>query len=241
MIKFFRHIRQKLLAENKFSRYSLYAIGEIVLIVVGILIALQINNWNESRKQEETLDSIYRIIRQDLLTDIDKIESFVNDYEENRRPTFEALLFTQPSKEDWSKNPQYRRVLEGYADIEINRRGYDLFRNHLNAPNTLSQSLPVEITNFYTHHLTEIEVAWRELGEDFSDNGRHLKQYEWLSGYLLNNESDGFMDYVTHDPDARNRITLYWILYSIYVEELEQFKTNAEMLIQTIDKYLDNL
>jgi NADH:ubiquinone oxidoreductase subunit 6 (subunit J) len=52
MIKFFREIRQQLLTENRFSKYLLYAIGEIVLVVIGILIALQINNWNEAKKQE---------------------------------------------------------------------------------------------------------------------------------------------------------------------------------------------
>lgn len=52
MIKFFRKIRQKLLSENKFSKYLLYAIGEIILVVIGILIALSINNWNENRKQK---------------------------------------------------------------------------------------------------------------------------------------------------------------------------------------------
>jgi hypothetical protein len=50
MIKFFRKIRQKLLTENKFSKYLIYAIGEIILVVLGILIALQVNNWNEERK-----------------------------------------------------------------------------------------------------------------------------------------------------------------------------------------------
>lgn len=52
MIKFFRNIRQHLLSENTFSTYLLYAIGEIILVVIGILIALQINNWNEGRKVE---------------------------------------------------------------------------------------------------------------------------------------------------------------------------------------------
>jgi len=50
MMKLFRKIRQKLLSENKFSKYLIYAIGEIVLVVIGILIALQVNNWNEIRK-----------------------------------------------------------------------------------------------------------------------------------------------------------------------------------------------
>lgn len=51
MIKFFRKIRQKLLSENKISKYLAYAIGEIVLVVIGILIALQINNWNDKKIQ----------------------------------------------------------------------------------------------------------------------------------------------------------------------------------------------
>ena len=51
MIKFFRHIRKSLLMENKTSKYFKYAIGEIVLVVIGILIALQINNWNENKKK----------------------------------------------------------------------------------------------------------------------------------------------------------------------------------------------
>ena len=50
MIKYFRKIRQKLLSENKFSKYLIYAIGEILLAVIGILIALRINNWNKELK-----------------------------------------------------------------------------------------------------------------------------------------------------------------------------------------------
>ena len=52
MIKFFRHIRKSLLMENKTSKYFKYAIGEIILVVIGILIALQINTWNENRKEK---------------------------------------------------------------------------------------------------------------------------------------------------------------------------------------------
>ena len=63
MIKFFRQIRKSLLMENKISKYFKYAIGEIVLVVIGILIALQINNWNETRKErneeQELLNQLY--------------------------------------------------------------------------------------------------------------------------------------------------------------------------------------
>ncbi len=50
MLKFFRKIRQQLLSENQVSKYLLYAAGEILLVMIGILLALQINNWNEARK-----------------------------------------------------------------------------------------------------------------------------------------------------------------------------------------------
>lgn len=62
MIKFFRNIRGKLLSENKFSKYLIYAFGEIILVVIGILIALQINTWNENRKN--------RILEQEVLQDL---------------------------------------------------------------------------------------------------------------------------------------------------------------------------
>ena len=51
MIKFFRHIRKSLLEENKTLKYFKYAIGEIVLVVIGILIALTINNYSEKKKE----------------------------------------------------------------------------------------------------------------------------------------------------------------------------------------------
>lgn len=54
MIKFFRHARQSLVMENKTGKYFKYAIGEIILVVIGILIALQINNWNEHEKNRRT-------------------------------------------------------------------------------------------------------------------------------------------------------------------------------------------
>ena len=63
MIKFFRKIRQKLLTENKFSKYLLYAVGEIFLVVIGILIALQINNNSENYKKRQFEITILKILK----------------------------------------------------------------------------------------------------------------------------------------------------------------------------------
>ncbi|MDT0557219.1 DUF6090 family protein [Ichthyenterobacterium sp. W332] len=84
MIKFFRKIRQKLLSENKFSKYLIYAIGEIILVVIGILIALQINNWNEKRKVEnkgkEYVNEIYKELKIENSNIDDILLSLQNQY-----------------------------------------------------------------------------------------------------------------------------------------------------------------
>ena len=77
MIKFFRKIRERLLIENKFSKYVIYAIGEIVLVVIGILIALQINNWNENKKQEQRAIIYANKIINDIETDLKNVDSLV--------------------------------------------------------------------------------------------------------------------------------------------------------------------
>jgi len=69
MINFFRNIRRQLANENRFQKYFRYAFGEILLVVIGILIALQVNNWNEQRKQDAqfkvTLEQLYTSIKYD--------------------------------------------------------------------------------------------------------------------------------------------------------------------------------
>ena len=69
MIKFFRKIRQNLLSQGKTGKYFKYAIGEIILVVIGILIALGINNWNENRKNKESEKIILTNINKNLAVD----------------------------------------------------------------------------------------------------------------------------------------------------------------------------
>ncbi|MBT8377463.1 MAG: hypothetical protein KJO22_11380, partial [Bacteroidia bacterium] len=74
MIKFFRHIRYTLLETGKTGKYLKYAIGEIVLVVIGILIALSINNWNLNRKQDNAEKEFLQGIKADLKKDKDYID-----------------------------------------------------------------------------------------------------------------------------------------------------------------------
>ncbi|TXD64262.1 DUF6090 family protein [Polaribacter glomeratus] len=83
MIKFFRKIRQNLLKEGKTTKYFKYAIGEIVLVVIGILIALQINNWNEEnanhKKQIDYLKSLKNEMESNL-QNVNKEEQHILDF-----------------------------------------------------------------------------------------------------------------------------------------------------------------
>lgn len=109
MIKIFRNSRQHMLKQNRVTNYLLYAIGEIVLVVIGILIALQVNNWNESRKLKATEKEFFQGVRNDLLQDkaqmnlvIEKQEQKIGIYNfldkdfsamyNNKRETLDSLL-----------------------------------------------------------------------------------------------------------------------------------------------------
>ena len=87
MIKFFRKIRQKMLTENKFSKYLLYAIGEIILVVVGILIALQINNSNDQRIEKTKEIKYLTNIKIDLNKDIKSLDYNIEFREKKSRGT----------------------------------------------------------------------------------------------------------------------------------------------------------
>jgi len=78
MLKFFRKIRQKQLSENKFSKYLIYAIGEIGLVVIGILIAVQINNWNERIKNQKLIARYTENLIEDLVQDSTVIADRIN-------------------------------------------------------------------------------------------------------------------------------------------------------------------
>ncbi|MBK8080496.1 MAG: hypothetical protein IPK25_09565 [Saprospiraceae bacterium] len=78
MIKFFQRIRRKLIDEGNLKKYLIYAFGEIILVVVGILIALQVNNWNEERKSNSKANQLSEVLYQELLIVKNYHEKFFN-------------------------------------------------------------------------------------------------------------------------------------------------------------------
>ncbi len=141
MIKFFRKIRQRLLTENKFSKYMLYAIGEIILVVIGILIALQINNANENRKLDTQEQNYLIALQEEFRYNKEQLEKVV--YKNNRYgdAALEILKHTGPdtpqiTEEEFSKlflrminsEVQYRPS-NGVLEEIISSGKLDIFKN----------------------------------------------------------------------------------------------------------------
>jgi len=103
MLKIFNRIRQKLLRENKIGSYLKYAIGEILLVVIGILIALQVNNWNEERKNKQDILTIFSDIQEDLLNDIQEFDLALKWYQKLDSIT-DHIISGKLTKEDFLNN-----------------------------------------------------------------------------------------------------------------------------------------
>lgn len=108
MIKFFRKTRQKLLAEKKMGRYLAYAFGEIVLVVIGILIALAINNKNQQNINAQTEQTYLHGLKEEFLTSKVKLTELININEQNingakRIMELANLKDSLPSEEKFSK------------------------------------------------------------------------------------------------------------------------------------------
>ena len=74
MLRFFRRLRQNLLPENKFSKYLLYAVGEVLLVVIGILLALQVNTWNEERVEKAEEQAILRQLKTEFTLNLAQLD-----------------------------------------------------------------------------------------------------------------------------------------------------------------------
>ena len=119
MIKFFRKIRYDLMEKNKTGKYLKYAIGEIVLVMAGILLALQVSNWNENTKFNTIKQNYYQQLLMDLKADKNYAKSIISSLDssftkyKNYEETFkEPNLTIQKVVENIKNNNYYTRNLE---------------------------------------------------------------------------------------------------------------------------------
>jgi len=194
MIKFFRKIRQNLLTENKFSKYLLYAIGEIVLVVIGILIALSINNQNESRKNQE-LVSIYKTeMINDLLLDVGHFKFHLSHAkEENKTIDSIRTILKRPNSNEDTLNNIIRQSLTFFKRepwIMLATTEYPLVSD--NTFKSLQGS-------------GQITLLDNKLQEELVSFYGYTRKYTFMIQEIITNKNEVYFDYINNIPAKQSK------------------------------------
>jgi hypothetical protein len=246
MIKLFRKIRQRLLTENKFNKYLLYAFGEIVLVVIGILIALQINDWSEHRKllrtngalMERMVDelqiNLYRLHYLDtaytaggvqlgynpMLMRIDTALSFINDELSEEQLVW---LLETPYLYDASL---YNLSSSVYKELLSSGRFYSLGSDSLSTAIQLYYQLIDREEKYAVQWHEKAESAWEDCKYGFLD----LK-----SDYLFKGESV-LIDHSWYgDSKSKEYINLKLALRESYHSTERNRRHALAMMAKSID------
>lgn len=234
-----RKKRFDLIEKNKTRVYFKYAIGEIALVVIGILLAIQINNWNEKRKHDSKINSLYSIIRSDLLFDIESIDYVINGMSP-QDSIIQRIINKEMTSEDYKKCARCRQVLGGFPDISLKKRGLKLLEENSTIFGSNPDSLSIKINNFYSYHIVEIEVATEEISDDYNDNYYFFKNNK--AWFIDNNNgviNDEFINYALTSSDYRNRIASFRMLYfGVYLWHLKEYKKDALIILDDIEKQI---
>jgi hypothetical protein len=160
MIKFFRKIRQNLLSEGKTGKYFKYAVGEIILVVIGILIALQINNWNEDRKnrtiEKETLSSL----KSDLQSALEQLETKINQNKGYRildSILLDAIYYKKEIPVDSLENLTLKHIWSPGFDPELGTLNEILSSGKMEIIKNVELKRHISTWNKYMDELTETD------------------------------------------------------------------------------------
>jgi hypothetical protein len=166
MLRFFRKIRQNLLAENKFTKYLFYALGEIILVVIGILIALAINNANQKRLTEKNEETYLIGLKEEFQTSKLKLKELIAVNQSNYTGAKQILEYTNanamPPSEDLFSKVLYSTFS---TDIAFNPNN-SLLQEMINSGNLKNLSNPelrIQLTNWVST-IEDIRRQEEELG-----------------------------------------------------------------------------
>lgn len=183
MLRLLRNIRHKLLGESSYGTYLLYASGEILLVIIGILLALQIDNWSDKRKTERELTSIFEDIREDLVLDTTKLSDLykqrILDLEAQNR-VIDAIRQDKPF-DDQIRSDLGRVMLR--RDIHFVTTGFSLLKEN-KLTSVEDRTIRTALISYYEQDVANI------LGET-DDDGFEFETV--LLPYIRNNfETWGF-------------------------------------------------
>ena len=239
MIKFFRNIRKDLMEKNKTGKYLKYAIGEIVLVVIGILIALSINNWNEAQKDKMKATNILEAIRSDMVKDLDRIEELKPFWGEEIlyfKKVFPAYNYPIDIDNivdiDTPSQVDYFTLFDYDAPFRSNTSAFDAMIADGNSNLITNDSLFSNIQKFYTFNAPTNENLFEILRQRSSD--LNYKYAHIITYKPYKNISDLTDEYLIADLNIyfRSKNFYYWRTFIINQKSLTD-------IIAQIDKELE--
>jgi hypothetical protein len=198
MIKFFRKIRQKLLLEGKTGKYFKYAFGEIILVVIGILLALQVNNWNTNRINKNRVSQYAKLLIEDISNDIEMIEV----------SQFQAIK--NFNKIDSLKNYISSTVPENLSNTDLYVLTHDImYRPYKWNRSTFAEMKSAEILQYFKNDslkkkLIAYETFSYHLEEDFNQDITNALKAEDLMTEILDLNNPYFSQMLVLENDRFN-------------------------------------
>jgi len=240
MIKFFRKIRQNLLNKNKVGKYLVYAFGEIVLVIIGILIALYLNKQSEQKQTESKIDALFENVLLELETDI-KI-STTRIYFYHRKDSIASLVLnTDLTYDDYTgKNSSaFRNLVFNRSPYGISSTAYNvLISNINNIPEKYSEAVRFLNTshNIAQPLVDESNVAVKNLVDsNFTDLENN---YEWFSKDINANNKKA-INYFLNDFKYKNKVLRYQKAAFSFRNTIENYRYAASTSYKEIATLLN--
>ncbi|MFL0353978.1 DUF6090 family protein [Xanthomarina sp. GH4-25] len=228
--------------ENKTSKYFKYAIGEIILVVIGILIALQINNWNEKRLNENKILSILKEIQNDLKEDILKSKELFAYYKE-RDSIIQLAINNKLTRENYlsDKKYYYINVAMNAFHLKIHSNGYQNFSNNLDNVPKKYQEVISTLNEIYTYNKYEIDkfdTRIDKITDRLIDNLGATKT--WFYNVSQDKISNEAIHYFLNDSLYKNALHIYSNAAFNLTNHVSQFNQNAIKAYRTIAELTGN-
>ena len=237
MKRIFGRIRLSLFNQSKIGKYLGYAFGEIILVVIGILIALQINNWNENRKSKQELDRIYLSIIDEIDNDVQILNEYLPIFEWKVN-TLTRILNGAYSAEDWINNDSLYRSFSSYPDFAISQEKSNLLKTKV-ALDQESRDLNNLIADFHNKYTVDIDIKSREAFTSFHRNYAYWEEHEaWFFQAFWQEKFDKLSLYATRSPIFKNKIAFINALLRRLFLALDSYRKDAIILQKEIESYL---
>ena len=238
-MKIFRKIREQMLKKNKVSSYLLYALGEILLVMIGILLALQVNNWNQKRGKQRQLDSILRTVSFDLATDTIAANQVIDYYEKNHENSL-RIINKEISMDNYTECPSCPSLVTIYKPMPIQKKGFELLKNFSNQESIQNDTLVTNISQFYTSLITLIEDSNAFVKNEVLKNLNGFKDFDWFVKWTQGDYDQDMIQYFAESEDYRKRVAAHNVLAAQnHLRFVQVYKTNAVEVLKRIDERLN--